>query len=47
MLTKAPDAEAYTNDIVTEAMAILQGLGVDVIGSSFSPITVELKEGGA
>ncbi len=47
VLTKAPDAEAYTNDIVTEAMAILQGLGVDVIGSSFSPITVELKEGGA
>ncbi|MFZ9398970.1 MAG: ABC transporter substrate-binding protein, partial [Ilumatobacteraceae bacterium] len=25
VLTKAPDAEAYTNDIVTEAMAILQG----------------------
>ena len=47
VLTKAPDAEAYTNDIVTEAMAILQGLGVDVIGSSYAPITVELKEGGA
>ena len=47
VLTKAPDAEAYTNDIVTEAMAILQGLGVDVIGSSYTPITVELKEGGA
>ena len=42
VLTKAPDAEAYTNDIVTEAMAILQGLGVDVIGSSYTPITVEL-----
>ncbi|MBU3689827.1 MAG: ABC transporter substrate-binding protein [Acidimicrobiales bacterium mtb01] len=47
VLTKAPDAEAYTNDIVSEAMALLQGLGVDVIGSSYAPITVELKEGGA
>ena len=47
VLTKAPDAEAYTNDIVTEAMALLQSLGVDVIGSSYKPITVELKEGGA
>jgi len=47
VLTKAPDAEAYTNDIVKEALAIVSGLGVDVIGSSYKPITVELKEGGA
>ncbi|MBM3799695.1 MAG: ABC transporter substrate-binding protein [Actinobacteria bacterium] len=47
VLTKTPDAEAYTNDIVTEAMALLQSLGVNVIGSSYKPITVELKEGGA
>jgi len=47
VLTAAPDAEAYTNDIVKEALAIVSGLGVDVIGSSYKPITVELKEGGA
>ncbi|MFM7082893.1 MAG: ABC transporter substrate-binding protein, partial [Actinomycetota bacterium] len=28
VLTKAPDAEAYTNDIVTKALEVLAGLGV-------------------
>ena len=47
VLTKAPDANAFTNDIVQEALTILSGLGVDVIGDGYAPITVELKEGGA
>ena len=47
VLTKAPDANAFTNDIVKEALSILTGLGVDVIGDGYAPITVELKEGGA
>ena len=47
VLTAAPDAEAYTNDIVTAALAILDGLGVDTKGSSFTPIDVTLNEAGA
>jgi NitT/TauT family transport system substrate-binding protein len=46
VLTAAPDAEAYTNDIVTEALALLEGLGVDVRGDSYAPIEVTLNEGG-
>ena len=47
VLTAAPDAEAYTNDIVTAALAILDGMGVDTKGSSFAPIDVTLNEAGA
>lgn len=46
VLTKAPSADAHRNDIVTEALAILAGLGVDVTGESFAPMTVILNEGG-
>jgi NitT/TauT family transport system substrate-binding protein len=46
VLSKAPDAEAYTNDIVTEALALLEGLGVDVKGEGYAPIEVTLNEGG-
>jgi NitT/TauT family transport system substrate-binding protein len=46
VLTKAPDAEAYTNDIVTKALDILAGLGVDTSGSAYAPIEVTLNEGG-
>ena len=46
VLTKAPDAAAFTNDIVNEALAILEGLGVDTKGASYAPETVELAEGG-
>jgi NitT/TauT family transport system substrate-binding protein len=46
VLTKAPDAESYTNDIVTTALDILAGLGVDTSGSSYKPTTVTLNEGG-
>jgi NitT/TauT family transport system substrate-binding protein len=47
VLTAAPDAEAFTNDIVTEALALLEGLGVDTTGEGFAPIEVTLNEGGA
>jgi NitT/TauT family transport system substrate-binding protein len=46
VLTKAPDAEARTNDIVTAALALLADMGVDTTGSAFAPITVTLNEGG-
>jgi len=46
VLTKAPDAESYTNDIVTKALDLLAGLGVDTSGSSYKPISVTLKAGG-
>jgi NitT/TauT family transport system substrate-binding protein len=46
VLTKAPDAEAYTNDIVTAAHGLLEELGVDINGASFKPATVTLTEGG-
>ena len=32
VLTAAPDAEAFTNDIVTEALALLEAKGVDTTG---------------
>jgi NitT/TauT family transport system substrate-binding protein len=47
VLTKAPDAEAYTNDIVTSAHELLKTLGVDINGADFAPIEVTLTEGGA
>ncbi len=46
VLTKAPDAESYTNDIVTKALDLLAGLGVDTSGSAYTPIEVTLNEGG-
>jgi NitT/TauT family transport system substrate-binding protein len=47
VLTKAPDAEAFTNDIVTAAHALLEEKGVDINGAGFTPATVTLTEGGA
>jgi NitT/TauT family transport system substrate-binding protein len=46
VLTAAPSADAYTNDIVTEALALLAELGVDTTGSGFTPMEVTLNEGG-
>lgn len=46
VLTAAPSADAYTNDIVTEALALLKDLGVDTTGSAFTPMEVTLNEGG-
>jgi len=47
VLTKAPDAEAFTNDIVLAAHELLKAEGIDINGSSFAPIEVTLTEGGA
>jgi NitT/TauT family transport system substrate-binding protein len=47
VLTAAPTEGAFTNDIVTEALANLDELGIDTTGESFSPIQVTLEEGGA
>ena len=47
VLTKAPDANSYTNDIVNEAIKQLKDAKVDVTGSSYKPATVTLTEGGA
>jgi NitT/TauT family transport system substrate-binding protein len=46
VLTAAPDADAYTNDIVAEAHALLADMMVDINGEGYAPITVELAEGG-
>ena len=47
VLTKQPDAEAYTNDYVTKALETLKGEGVDVVGSGFAPEAVTLNANGA
>jgi len=47
VITKDPPASAYTNDYVTKALAELKKEGADVTGSSYSPVTVTLKKGGA
>ena len=47
VLTAAPDAEAYTNEIVTAAHALLTAMGIDINGSSYAPVEVTLTEGGA
>ncbi len=47
VLTKDPDAEAYTNDYVSKAIEQLKAEGVDVVGSGFTPTEVTLNPGGA
>ncbi len=44
VLTEDPAEGAFTNDIVTEAVALLDG--VDLVGADFEPIEVTLNEGG-
>jgi len=46
VLTAPPTDGAWTNDIVNEALANLQDLGVDTTGSDFQPTEVTLVEGG-
>ncbi len=46
VLTAPPTDGAWTNDIVNEALAKLQDLGVDTTGSDFQPTEVTLVEGG-
>jgi NitT/TauT family transport system substrate-binding protein len=46
VLSKTPDAAAYTNDYVTAALDMLKSQGVDVTGTSYAPQPVTLAEGG-
>jgi NitT/TauT family transport system substrate-binding protein len=46
VLTKDPDAQAYSNDYVTKAVEMLKAEGVDVVGASYQPQTVTLNPGG-
>ncbi|MGI4896755.1 MAG: ABC transporter substrate-binding protein, partial [Janthinobacterium lividum] len=47
VITKEPDADAYTNDYVQQALDELTSEGVDVTGTSFAPMTVTLTAEGA
>jgi len=47
VLTKAPDASAYTNDYTTKALAKLKAMGLDTTGAGFKPTTVTLNAGGS
>jgi len=47
VLKKAPDAAAYTNDYINQAITQAKAAGVDVTGAAFQPKTVTLEAGGA
>jgi len=47
VLTKEPDAAAYTNDYIQKAMDALKAQGVEVTGSGFKPLAVTLNAGGS
>ncbi|PKV81634.1 ABC transporter substrate-binding protein [Nocardia fluminea] len=46
VLTKDPDAQAYTTEYVTKALDQLTAAGVDVTGASYQPTQVTPTEGG-
>lgn len=46
VITTEPDADAYTNEYVEQALAELKDEGVDVSGEDFEPIEVTLEAGG-
>jgi NitT/TauT family transport system substrate-binding protein len=46
IITTKPPATAYSNKYVEQALKELKAEGVDVLGASFKPLTVTLKEGG-
>ncbi|MEW1975048.1 ABC transporter substrate-binding protein [Microbacterium profundi] len=47
LITEQPPASAWTNEYIEQALAELEEEGVDVKGEGFTPIDVELLEGGA
>ncbi|NAZ78300.1 ABC transporter substrate-binding protein [Kineococcus sp. T13] len=47
VITTEPDADAWSNEYVQQALDELAAEGVDVTGSSFAPLAVTLTEGGA
>ncbi|KQY37572.1 ABC transporter substrate-binding protein [Nocardia sp. Root136] len=46
VLTKDPDADAYSTEYVTKALDQLKAAGVDVMGASYQPAQVTPTEGG-
>lgn len=46
VLTAEPDDGAWTNEYVQQALDELEADGVDVFGTDYAPIEVELQEGG-
>ena len=46
ILNAAPTDGAYRTDLSEKALETLKAEGVDVVGATYQPITVELKEGG-
>lgn len=46
VLTKDPDADAYSTEYVTKALDQLKAAGVDVTGASYQPAQVTPTEGG-
>ena len=46
LITAEPPATAYTNEYVDKALGELKADGVDVMGTSFTPLDVVLNEGG-
>ncbi|UYN84870.1 MAG: ABC transporter substrate-binding protein [Microcella sp.] len=46
LITAPPPASAWTNEYIERALAALEAEGFDITGDSFSPIQVELLEGG-
>jgi NitT/TauT family transport system substrate-binding protein len=47
VLTAPPTEGAFTNDIVTEALALVTAKGIDTTGDGFTALEVTLEEGGA
>lgn len=47
VITADPDADAYTNTYVEQALEQLRGEGVDVEGTSYTPTEVTLNAGGS
>jgi NitT/TauT family transport system substrate-binding protein len=47
VLKAPPEGEAYTNEYAEKAIAALKADGVDTCGQDFTPIDVQLKQGGA
>ena len=46
LITEEPPASAWTNEYIEQALAELEAEGFDITGDSFTPIEVELLEGG-
>jgi NitT/TauT family transport system substrate-binding protein len=47
VISRDPDAEAFTNTYVERALEQLRGEGIDVTGEGYQPIQVTLNPGGA